>query len=48
MNKKEVMNFMDTYQRITQHMFKEMPKYSSIVMNLNTSHQIKNIRYKYK
>ena len=48
MKKNEVMNFMDTYQRITQQMFKDMPKYSSIIMNLNNSHQIKNIRYKSK
>ena len=46
MNKDQVKNFMDTYQRITQQMFKDMPKYSSIVMNLNNSHQIKNIKYK--
>ena len=46
MNKSEVKNFMDTYQRITQQMFKDMPKYSSIVMNLNNSHQIKNIKYR--
>ena len=48
MNRSEVKNFMDTYQRITQQMFKDMPKYSSIIMNLNSSHQIKNIRYRYK
>ena len=48
MSKIEVMNFMETYQRITQQMFKDMPKYSSVVMNLNSSHQIKNIRYRYK
>ena len=42
MNKDQVKNFMDTYQRITQQMFKDMPKYSSIIMNLNSSHQIKN------
>ena len=48
MKKNEVMNFMDTYQRITQQMFQDMPKYSSIIMNLNSSHQIKNIRYRYK
>ena len=48
MNKDEVKNFMDTYQRITQQMFKDMPKYSSIIMNLNSSHQIKNIRYRLK
>jgi hypothetical protein len=29
-------------------MFQDMPKYSSIIMNLNNSHQIKNIRYKSK
>ena len=46
MSKNEVKNFMDTYQRITQQMFKDMPKYSSIVMNLNNSHQIKNIKYR--
>jgi len=46
MNKSKVKNFMDTYQRITQQMFKDMPKYSSIVMNLNNSHQIKNIKYR--
>ena len=48
MNKDQVKNFMDTYQRITQQMFKDMPKYSSIIMNLNSIHQIKNIRYRYK
>ena len=46
MNKSKVKKFMDTYQRITQQMFKDMPKYSSIVMNLNNSHQIKNIKYR--
>jgi D-glycerate 3-kinase len=46
MNKSKVKNFMDTYQRVTQQMFKDMPKYSSIVMNLNNSHQIKNIKYR--
>ena len=48
MNKDQVKNFMDTYQRITQQMFKDMPKYSSIIMNLNNSHQIKNIKYNSK
>ena len=48
MSKDQVKNFMDTYQRITQQMFKDMPKYSSIIMNLNSSHQIKNIRYRYR
>jgi len=46
MNKEQVLNFMMTYQRITEHMFKEVPKFASIVMTLNSNHQIKNIKYK--
>ena len=34
-----------TYQRVTQNMFKFAPKYSSIVLNLNSNHQIKSIKY---
>ena len=45
MNKKEVINFMQTYQRITEQMFKDAPKYSSIIMNLNKNHQIHNIKF---
>ena len=45
MNKKEVINFMQTYQRITEQMFKDAPKYSSIIMNLNKNHQIHKIKY---
>ena len=37
---------MQTYQRITENMFKEMPKYASIIMNLNSNHQIKSTIYK--
>jgi len=46
MNKKDVINFMQTYQRITENMFKNMPKYASIVLSLNTNHQIKTAVYK--
>jgi len=46
MNKKDVLNFMQTYQRITQNMFKNMPKYASIILNLNSNHQIKTAVYK--
>ena len=46
MNKKDVISFMHTYQRITENMFKNVPKYASIVMNLNSSHQIKSVIYK--
>jgi len=46
MNKKDVFNFMQTYQRITENMFKTMPKFASIVMHLNSNHQIKSTIYK--
>ena len=46
MNKKEVINFMSTYQRVTQHMFNDMPKISSVIMNLNDKHQINKIKFK--
>ena len=48
MNKSDVINFMQTYQRITQNMFKNMPKYASIILNLNGNHQIKSAVYKAK
>ena len=48
MSKKNVINFMQTYQRITENMFKNTPKYASIVINLNSNHQIKNAIYKKK
>ena len=31
MSKGDVINFMQTYQRITQNMFRYMPKYASII-----------------
>ena len=45
MSKGDVINFMQTYQRITQNMFKFAPKYSTIILNLNRNHQIKTIKY---
>ena len=48
MNKKDVLSFMQTYQRITQNMFKNTPKYASIIINLNSNHQIKSAVYKSK
>ena len=45
MSKRDVINFMQTYQRITQNMFKFAPKYSTIILNLNINHQIKTIKY---
>ena len=46
MSKSDVISFMQTYQRITQNMFKYMPKYASIILNLDSNHQIKNALYK--
>ena len=48
MSKDDVINFMQTYQRITQNMFKNMPRYASIILNLNDNHQIKSAVYKTK
>ncbi len=45
MRKGDIINFMQTYQRITQNMFKYAPKYFSIILNLNSNHQIKSIKY---
>ena len=48
MSRGDVLNFMQTYQRITQSMFRNMPKYSSVIFNLNSNHQIKSAVYKKK
>ncbi len=45
MNDEEVINFMQTYQRVTQSMFKYAPKYASIILNLKSNHQIKSVIY---
>jgi D-glycerate 3-kinase len=46
MSSGDVINFMQTYQRITQQMFKDAVKSSSIIMNLNNNHQIQTIKFK--
>ena len=46
MSSGDLINFMQTYQRITQQMFKDAIKNSSIIMNLNNKHQIQNIKFK--
>ena len=46
MSKGDVINFMQTYQRITQNMFRYTPKYASIILNLNSNHHIKSVVYK--
>ena len=46
MNKEDVISFMQTYQRITENMFRKMTKHASILVNLGSDHQIKSIKYK--
>jgi D-glycerate 3-kinase len=46
MSSGDVINFMQTYQRITQQMFKDAVKSSSVIMNLNSNHQIQSIKFK--
>ena len=48
MKKGDIINFMQTYQRITENMFRMMPKYASIVIQLKSNHQIKSALYKTK
>ncbi len=48
MNKGDVINFMQTYQRITQNMFKDAPKYASIIFKLDSKHQVNSAIYKKK
>ena len=48
MTKEDVIKFMQTYQRVTENMLKNAPKYSSIILNLNSNHQINSIIYKTK
>ena len=46
MSSGDIIKFMQTYQRITQQMFKDALKGSSIIMNLNSNHQIDKIKFK--
>ena len=46
MSSSDIINFMQTYQRITQQMFIDALKSSSIIMGLNSNHQIEKIKFK--
>ena len=48
MGRKDILIFMQTYQRITQNMFRHMPKYASVIFNLDSKHQVKSAVYKKK
>ena len=45
MKTRDVLIFMQTYQRITQQMFKDMPKSASAIVKLNKNHQINKIKF---
>ena len=46
MSKGDIIDFMQTYQRITESMFRTMSKFASIIIHLNSNHQIKSTVYK--
>jgi D-glycerate 3-kinase len=46
MSNTDIINFMQTYQRITQQMFRDAVKSSSIIMSLNSKHQIQTLEFK--
>ena len=46
MDKREIVMFMQTYQRVTQNMIKVTPNYASIILNLSNKQQIKSVNYK--
>ena len=46
MSSGDIINFMQTYQRITQQMFKDAIRSSSIIIDLNSKHQIQKIKFK--
>ena len=48
MSRSDIIYFMQTYQRITQNMFKDAPKYASIIFKLDSKHQINSAIYKKK
>ena len=48
MSNKDVIAFLQTYQRVTQNMFKNATKNASIILNLDSNHQIKSVVYKRK
>jgi len=46
MNNNQLKRFVMFYQRITQHMFKNMPKFADIVIPINFQHQPTNVTLK--
>jgi len=46
MSSGDIIDFMQTYQRITQQMFKDAIRSSSIIIDLNSKHQIQKIKFK--
>ena len=46
MNKEQVINFVQYFQRLTNWMLDELPKKSDVVVEFNKNHIIKGIYYK--
>ena len=46
MNKEQVINFVQYFQRFTNWMLDELPKKSDVVVEFNKNHIIKGIYYK--
>ena len=46
MSSSDIIDFMQTYQRITQQMFKDAIRSYSIILDLNSKHQIQKIKFK--
>ena len=46
MNKEEVINFVQYFQRLTIWMLDELPKISDVVVEFNKKHLIKRVYYK--
>ena len=45
MNDTQVRNFIMFYERITKHMIKILPKKTDTLINLDTQHRLKSIKF---
>lgn len=48
MDKRALIRFIQHYQRLTQHNLEEMPNRADVVLNLDSHHQVTEMRYKTK
>ena len=45
MSNNQVKNFIMFYERITRHMLKNFPKKSNFIINLDSSHRLKSLKF---